>query len=136
MEKDIVDRLLEFAKENEERIAIMLLLGKIIREMQYKDDEIDKLREEVRCYKKKLKEEVELELASESANPVLKAPIMECGLPLYVAKDLCYSTFGFDTLGEVVRFTKKELLGIRGFGGKRLAILESFLEKHGLALAK
>ena len=136
MVKDIVDRLMEFAKENEERIAIMLLLGKIVKELQYKDEEIIKLRDEIQCYKKKLKEEVERELASESANPILKVPIMECGLPLYVAKDLYYSKFGFDNLGEVVRFTKKELLGIRGFGGKRLAILESFLDKYGLVLAK
>lgn len=101
-----------------------------------RDEEVENLKKELALYKKKLKEEVEQELAIESTNPILKVPILECGLPYYIAKDLWYSRYEFDNLGEVLRFTRKELLSIRGFGGKRLAVLESFLEEHGLKFEK
>ena len=73
-----------------------------------------------------------MELARESTNPILKVHILECGLPQYVARDLYQSKYDFSNLGEVLKYTKKEIISIRGFGGKRLAILESFLEEHGL----
>ena len=136
MEKDIVDRLMEFAEANKEKMALSLLLRKMAKQLKDNEEEIARLREEVVSYRNKLKEVVKLELASESVNPILKVHIMECGLPLYVARDLYCSKYSFDNLGEVVRFTRKELLGIRGFGGKRMAVLEGFLEKNGLKLAE
>jgi hypothetical protein len=101
-----------------------------------RDEEVENLKKELALYKKKLKEEVEQELAIESTNPILKVPILECGLPYYIAKDLWNSRYEFENLGEVLKFTRKELLSIRGFGGKRLAVLEGFLEEHGLKLEK
>ena len=136
MEKDVVDKLIEFAEASEEKMAFLFLLRRLTKQMEDKDKEIAELREEVLSCRKKLREEVNRELARENINPILKTPILECGLPTYVAKDLYFSKYEFMNLGEVLKFTRKELLSIRGFGGKRLDILEGFLSKHGLKLAK
>ena len=111
-------------------------LSKIRRRFFEKDEEIEKLKKEIESLQKKLREETKQELADENENHVLKAHIKECGLQEYVANSLYHSKYGFETLGEVVKFTRKELLGIYGFGGKRIAVLESFLEKNGLKLAE
>ena len=135
MEIEEFRNIVEFAEKNRGDIDIALNFARLIGMLRQKDAEILALREELQSYKKKLNETVELELVSESVNSVLKSPIMYCGLPQYVAKDLYYSKYGFENLGQVVKHTRKEILSIRNFGGKRLAILEGFLEKHGLKLA-
>ena len=137
MGKDILEKLQAFVEEHKEELDFTMIVLKFQHILEEKDEEIKKLKKEVESLRKKVKEETELELADENANPIiLKAPIRECGLPLYVANALWFGPKGFDTLGEVVKFTRKDLLGLRGFGKKRLAVLESFLEKNGLKLAE
>lgn len=134
MSQDVFERLIEFVEQNGDRIEVALILQRCKRMLIERDKEIEKLKKELISYRKKLKEEVKLELASENTNPILKVHILECGLPQYVARDLYQSKYDFSNLGEVLMYTKKEIMSIRGFGGKRLAMLESFLKKHGLKL--
>ena len=136
MSQDAFERLIEFVEQNRDRIEVALILQRCKKMLRERDEEIEKLKKELNSYRKKLKEEVKLELASESANPILKVHILDCGLPQYVARDLYQSKYDFNNLGEVLKYTKKEIISIRGFGGKRLAILESFLKKHGLKFAE
>ena len=136
MSQEAFERLIQFVEQNRDRIEVALILQKCKKMLRERDEEIEKLKEELNSYRKKLKEEVKLELASESINPILKVHILECGLPQYVARDLYQSKYDFSNLGEVLKYTKKEIMSIRGFGGKRLAVLESFLEEHGLKLSK
>lgn len=132
MSQEAFERLIEFVDQNGDRIEVALILQRCKKMLRERDEEIEKLKKELNSYRKKLKEEVKLELASESTNPILKVHILECGLPQYVARDLYHSKYDFSNLGEVLKYSKKEILSIRGFGGRRLAILESFLEEHGL----
>lgn len=136
MSQEAFERLIEFVEQNRDKIEVALILQKCNKLLKERDEEIEKLKKELNSYRKKLKEEVKLELASESINPILKVHILECGLPQYVARDLYQSKYDFSNLGEVLKYTKKEIISIRGFGGKRLAILESFLEEHGLKFAE
>lgn len=136
MSQEAFERLLEFVEQNRDRIEVALILQKCNKLLKERDEEIENLKKELNSYRTKLKEEVKLELASESINPILKVHILECGLPQYVARDLYQSKYDFSNLGEVLKYTKKEIISIRGFGGKRLAILESFLKEHGLKFAE
>lgn len=132
MSQDAFERLVKFVEQNRDKIEVALILQKCNKLLKERDEEIDKLKKELDSYRKKLKEEVKLELTNESVDPILKVHILDCGLPQYVARDLYFSKYDFSNLGEVLRYTKKEIMSIRGFGGKRLSILESFLKEHGL----
>lgn len=136
MSQDAFERLIEFVEQNRDRIEVALILQRCKKMLRERDEEIEKLKKELISYRRKLKEEVKLELASENTNLILKVHILECGLPQYVARDLYQSKYDFNNLGEVLKCTKKGIISIRGFGGKRLAILENFLKEHGLKFAE
>lgn len=106
-------------------------------ELEKSKEEIKRLEAEVRTLRSKFKQSIEKEEGAEAEaerNPLLRVFIMDSGLPLKVAQPLHYGKYAFENLEQVIRFTRKELLTIRGFGGKRLCELEAFLESHGLSL--
>ena len=94
--------------------------------LQKKDEEIKRLQQKVNI--------LLFGPNSPEAARLLSKPLAECDLSVRTVN--CLTTAGLETVGDLVKLKRADLLKFRNIGSKNLTELDEWLEAHGLCFAE